>query len=484
MLLPVLLLMIFGAFPALGAAEANASGTVTVAVAGKGDVTGDGIDCDESGGPDCSQFYANVQECDPEIGCFFVPPDVDLTAGPDRNGYVFDSWTGCDAVDARVCWMTVTASRSVTASFRDAQAPSVSGVTPSGVRRGTIALAASASDNSGAVQRVEFRVRGTLVGSDTTAPYGVSFNTASVVDGLASVRATAFDAAGNSGFAESSITIDNTAPTLSITGGPADGAIFGPASTQTWTFSASDATSGLQSVQCSVVPEGTAPSFAACSGGASSHSVSDLAEGSYTFTVRATDNGGLQTSASRTFSIDATAPSLTVTGPDGGTFAGGSTLTWDVAATDGGSGIVSVECSVVPQGSSRDFGPCSDGSGGHSVGGLGDGDYELAVRATDGVGQQTTELRSFSIDATAPNTIITSGPKKRTTRKRARFAFRSTESGSSFKCRLDGGAYKPCTSPTVFRVGKGRHKLWVRATDAVGNVDPTPASYAWRVLRR
>lgn len=318
----VLALLLAGAMFALGAKPAFASGTVGVSVQGRGDVTGTGINCNESGGPDCSEFYANTtyQECDPALKppcrTFTEPPYVEFTAGPDRSGYTYDGWTGCDTVTGRVCGLTVNSSTTVIARFRDVQPPAVSIISPtSGVQRGTINFSASASDNSGSVSRVDFLVGGVLIATDTSAPYSASFDTTSKADGTYNFEARAYDGSGNMATTTRMLTIDNTAPTLSVTSGPA-GQTFGPGSTQTWNFSASDATSGLQSVQCSVVATGTAPSFGACSGGNSSHSVSNLAEGNYTFAVRALDNGGLETTQSRTFSIDATAPAApSITNP-------------------------------------------------------------------------------------------------------------------------------------------------------------------------
>lgn len=396
---------------AFAASPAFAAGTVSVSVQGKGDTSGLGIDCNESGGPDCSEFYADTttQECDPERRppCITITeqPFVTLTAN-DRagTGFTFDGWTGCDTVTARNCDMTVAADRSVTARFRDAQAPSVSGLSPaSGVQRGAITISAGASDNSGTVNRVEFRVRGVLIATDTTAPYSTSFNTASVPDGAASIQATAFDAAGNSSIppASGNITIDNTAPTLSITSGP-DGQTFGPGSTQAWAFSAGDATSGVASVQCSVVPTGSAPSFGACSGGSSSHSVSNRTEGSYTFTVRARDNGGLETTASRTFSIDATAPNTTITsGIADGARTNQTTLTWNFTSSETGS---TFECRVYQAALTPPaFGPCS-GAGSHTAAGLTSGTYAFEVRATDASGNAdgSPARRTFTIDTTKP----------------------------------------------------------------------------------
>ncbi|MET0535505.1 MAG: glycoside hydrolase family 6 protein [Steroidobacter sp.] len=55
----------------------------------------------------------------------------------------------------------------------------------------TVQLAASASDPGGLVSRVEFRVDGNLVNSDTTSPY--SFNVTGLAAGSHTAQATAFD---------------------------------------------------------------------------------------------------------------------------------------------------------------------------------------------------------------------------------------------------------------------------------------------------
>ena len=81
----------------------------------------------------------------------------------------------------------------------------------------------------------------------------------------------AYDAAGNvTTSGASGFTVDNTAPTVAVTGGP-DGQTFGAGSTQTWLFSMSDSTSGLAHPQCSVEASGSPASFSACSGLAASN---------------------------------------------------------------------------------------------------------------------------------------------------------------------------------------------------------------------
>ena len=75
---------------------------------------------------------------------------------------------------------------------------------------GTITLAATASDNVG-VSKVEFYIDGALVGTDTTSPYSVTYDSTLLVNGTHSLVAKAYDAAGNIGSSTAvSFTTSNT----------------------------------------------------------------------------------------------------------------------------------------------------------------------------------------------------------------------------------------------------------------------------------
>jgi hypothetical protein len=64
----------------------------------------------------------------------------------------------------------------------------------------------------------------------------------------------------------------------------------------------------------------------------------------------------------------------------------------------------------------------------------------------------------------------------------AKLFFGSSEQGSSFECKLDDGPYSSCTSPTSYSgLGLGAHQFSVRAIDAAGNVDQTPATRKWTI---
>jgi hypothetical protein len=84
-----------------------------------------------------------------------------------------------------------------------------------------------------------------------------------------------------------------------------------------------------------------------------------------------------------------------------------------------------------------------------------------------------------------PDTKITFAPAGVTRVRRPvfRFADPLNEQGSSFKCKLDREAWRGCGSPLkVKRLKPGRHKLRVRAYNALGVPDPEPAVRAFKVV--
>ena len=76
---------------------------------------------------------------------------------------------------------------------------------------GVVALAADATDNVG-VARVDFFVDGTVVGSDTTSPYAVNWDSSLVASGSHTITASATDAAGNTSISPARTIIVAAAP--------------------------------------------------------------------------------------------------------------------------------------------------------------------------------------------------------------------------------------------------------------------------------
>jgi hypothetical protein len=86
-------------------------------------------------------------------------------------------------------------------------------------------------------------------------------------------------------------------------------------------------------------------------------------------------------------------------------------------------------------------------------------------------------------DTDPPQTKIRKPPKGKIGKDTVKVKFKSDEPDSSFECKLDRKGYKPCRSPRKLkRLDDGRHKFSVRATDAAGNTDPSPAKAKFRVV--
>ena len=87
-------------------------------------------------------------------------------------------------------------------------------------------------------------------------------------------------------------------------------------------------------------------------------------------------------------------------------------------------------------------------------------------------------------DTTPPETTIDSGPSGTIKQNNATFTFSSSEANSKFECKLDGSVFSACSSPKKYTgLASGSHTFSVRATDAAGNVDATPAIRNWTVRR-
>jgi hypothetical protein len=223
------------------------------------------------------------------------------------------SWSRSNVQNPGSRTVTITATDSTGRSSSVSFTLTVSNVAPSvlltsptdgAFLKGAVTLSANAFDPGG-VNRVEFLVSGGVVGTDTTAPYSINWNSATVADGSRTVSARAVDHQGAISAHTKSVTVDNTVPTVSITSGPS-GTVG--TSSATFSFSASDATSGLSSVDCKL--DGGA--FEPCS---TSKSYDGLSDGEHTFQVRATDKAGNVATQSRTWTVDTVAPMVTSTTP-------------------------------------------------------------------------------------------------------------------------------------------------------------------------
>jgi hypothetical protein len=282
------------------------------------------------------------------------------------------------------------------------------------------------------------------------------------------VRAT--DQAGNTDPTPAirSWTVDLTAPAAPAITSPPDGTT---SNTGSFTVSGTVEAGSVVEIFDGLTSKGTV----SATGGTWSKAFAGVAEGSHTYTAIASDSAG-NTSAvsnSRTVIVDTTAPDTAVdSGPAATTNETTATLTF--SSSEGGS---SFDCRL----DGAAFVSCTSPL---SYSSLAEGSHTFEVKASDAAGNTdaTPATRSWTVDTTAPDTAVDSGPAATTNETTATLTFSSSEAGSSFECSLDASPYVTCSSPAVYSsLSEGPHTFEVKATDAVGNTEPTAAIRSWTV---
>ena len=84
-------------------------------------------------------------------------------------------------------------------------------------------------------------------------------------------------------------------------------------------------------------------------------------------------------------------------------------------------------------------------------------------------------------DTTAPDTTIDRAPGEFSSDRQATFRFSSDDPTATFLCRIDDGDQRPCSSPLVQALPDGAHSFSVRAIDAAGNTDDSPAEQLFTI---
>ena len=113
---------------------------------------------------------------------------------------------------------------------------------------------------------------------------------------------------------------------------------------------------------------------------------------------------------------------------------------------------------------------------------LSDGPHVFDVRATDAAANTdlTPASRTFTIDSTGPETSLDAVPASRGSATSVSFRFASPDSGATFDCRLGSASFTACSSPKAYSgLTDGSYTFQVRAVDAVGNADSSPATYGF-----
>jgi hypothetical protein len=296
-------------------------------------------------------------------------------------------------------------SSTVTVNITDQTAPTVSLTSPTNNAfiRGSVTVGATATDNVG-VAGVQFKLDGTnLQAEDTTSPYQITWDTNSATNGSHTLSATARDAAGNTTVSTITVTVDNTAPTASMTA-PASGAHV--RGTINVSASAND-NIGVTSVQFKLDGANLGSAVTSSPYTTTWNTTTAVNGSTHTLSSVASDAAGNTiTTTNVTVTVDNQAPTVSVTSPSAGSFVSGTTVTVSGTASDS-VGVTSVQFKLdgANLGSALTASPYSVVWNTTTAT---NGSHTLTAVATDAAGNTTTSSAvTLTVDNVAPTVSIT-----------------------------------------------------------------------------
>lgn len=347
-------------------------------------------------------------------------------------------------------YLTVVDREIVVSNCLDTQLPTIAVSSPANgaTLSGTATLAAAATDN-GTLQRVEFLVDGSVVGTDLNSPYSISWNTTLVPGGSHTISAKATDGCGNSKTsAIVSVTVNNAPPNVPpqvVIDSPTQNQVFTSGSLNAYGWAtdsggvpnlefrvdgvlrAQSWTRGPRLDVCNAVPVGdpNCPNV----GWGTTFDLNGLSLGYHTIAVKAFDPQGLSSTASRSIKISPppanVAPRAEIVAPaKNRTVSGRVTVAGWVTDADGVGGIsIQVDGqSVVPTSPWARIhwiGICSAGSNldpacpavGYKISfdssAFADGMRVIRVTFRDSLGLESSQEQSFYFRNNPGGTLVT-----------------------------------------------------------------------------
>ena len=254
-----------------------------------------------------------------------------------------------------------------------------------------VTMSANASDNI-AVAKVDFyRDSSVLVGTDTSSPYSISWDSTTASSGAHTLYAIATDSAGNTKTSTVvNVTVDNTGPTVSVTAPANNAVVSGTAVTISATASDNVAMNKVEFYRDSNVLLGSDTS----SPYSLNWNSTSVTSGAHTLYAIGIDTGGNRTtSASVSITVDNTAPTVSITSPlNGATVPRNSTITITANAADN-VGVTKVEFYI------NNSLKCTDTTAAYSCAWLVPNQkttYSLKAKAFDGQGNNVTHTISVT----------------------------------------------------------------------------------------
>ncbi|MES1241964.1 MAG: CARDB domain-containing protein [Acidobacteriota bacterium] len=273
------------------------------------------------------------------------------------------------------------------------------------------------------------------LGTVATTLDGTPFasGTAVFTEGDHTLAVTAADTCGNRSTSTVRFTVDRTPPIVTVGGLP--GACV--SSNVTPTFSAADDHPGSVTATLNGAPFASGTTV--------------TGEGDFTLVVTATDAAGNGSTVTRSFSIDRTAPAVTIRGVAEGACVNAA-VTPVFESTDPHPGSLAATLNGSPFTSGAVVSA--------------DGDYLLRITAVDACGNQATAERRWTIDQTPPDLTVSGVTDGQTTAGPVTPAFAATDLHlGPVTATLNGAPFvsgTPVSAP-------GSHTLLVTAADTCGN---------------
>ena len=277
---------------------------------------------------------------------------------------------------------------------------------------------------------------------------------AALTDGEHTIRVEATDAAGNSGFAVVTLTVDTVAPAVAID----------PVTTPT--NQTSQTITGTVENGSVVTVSATAPASAGTvsypTAGTWSSVITGMAEGATTITVTATDSAANSGQANVMITVDLTAPAVSIASPAAG-ITNDATPALSYATEAEATVVVKVDGIVVATGNNQ---PLST---------LSDGEHSVRVEATDPAGNIGSSEVMFTVDTTAPAVAI--NPVSSPTNQMIQTITGTVENGSvvtvSATAPASAGTVSYPTagtwSSTITDMAEGVTAITATATDVANN---------------
>jgi hypothetical protein len=318
-------------------------------------------------------------------------------------------------------------------------------------------------------ERVTYRPDDQFCGADSFA-YTVNGQTATV-----SVTVTCINDAADAVNDAATVAEDSGATTINVRTNDTDPDTLNAGGTKDLVTSKTNGAHGTVAITNAGADVSYTPNANYCGADAFTYTVAGGDTANVAVTITCVDDNPVAVDDSKTIAEDSGAAAIDVLANDTDVDGGAKTVG---AKTNGSHGSVAMGSGGADVSYTPDADYCGEDSFTYSLNGGSTATVAVTVTCVD------DPVPGPGPDTQAPETTITKAPAAKTKKTKATVEFSSSEAGSHFECKLDGGAFASCTSPATFTVKKGKHTLLVRAVDAAGNPDATPAQVDWTVKKK